>query len=268
MFDILSYFAAGSTYYLYQAVDEDGQLELTDFADAVKRAVDDNIDVLNLSAGRERPNCLGRSCGFCRTARRAIERGTTIVAAAGNSQPSTTEVIHCPALAEPAIAVAGFVVECTYSEKTDSDTIQNPLNPPRAYWAKMLSGVDYPLHAVDDAFCSTQGCWPEANCSDYQNITTWENNPLPSGQKPDILAPVHYSERINDQIPFLLGGTSYAAPIVSAVVAWVLGVLLDNQLSASPQELRNGLIQGGVNVEPGVTRRLDADSTLDEILNF
>lgn len=139
------------------------------------------------------------------------------------------------------------------------------LHPPLAYWARQWESIDYPPYISEGSFCSMGDCGPGGDCEENMQYREWAYNPTPTGEKPDILAPVHYAGGTREGAPFIHGGTSYAAPIVSGTIAWVLGLLLDNQLSPTPYEVRQAIIDCSVTFEPTTTGRLDAERLLVEL---
>jgi len=269
VFDILSYFAPGATYYLYQAVDEDGEIALIDFADAVEAAVDENVDIINLSAGDHRPNCIGGACGFCRVAKSATQEDIIFVAAAGNSQLDGGHTsIHCPAFADPVISIGGYEALCTFEPEVgrQAPTLQNSLRPPLAYWTEQRRGYNYPPGIAEQSYCSGRDCGPDGSCDQYREFQEWPHNPTPAGSKPDILAPIHYVSLLDRQTPYIMGGSSYGAPIVSGAIAWALGLLLDNQLSANPYQVQQAIRQGADSMPDASADRFNATKMLDQLL--
>lgn len=267
-FDLLKFFAPYSSFYLYQSVDEDGDIKLEDFADVVDTAIKDGVDILNVSAGRARPGCSGGACGFCRVAKSAFEEDITVVAAAGNSDPSGgKKPIHCPAFEDSVISVAGFEALCTYQPSLGPQEpgLQNPVKAPFANWAEQTTDIDYPPGTAKEAYCSCKDCARDGSCRSYREFQEWPLNPSPAGSKPDILSPVHYVINVTE-VPFIHGASSYGAPIVSGIVAWALSLLLNHQRAARPFEIQRALIDGADQMNSPSADRLNAQKFLDHLL--
>lgn len=247
-------------------MNEELKIPVVVFSDAIDAAVSENVDIINLSAGRHRPGCIGGACGFCRIAKSAFDEGVTIVTAAGDSL-SGDHTIYCPAYAEQIIGVGGFEVCCTFDPSGSKipTEIKSPIRPPLAYWTRKWSEYEYPAGSTEEAYCSDRDCSLNGSCEQFRGFREWPKNPSPAGSKPDVLAPIHYVEQI-DYTPYILGGTSYGAPIVSGVIAWALDLLLDNQRSASPYQIQQAVIKGGEPVKGASADRLDAQGMLDELL--
>lgn len=223
--DVLRYYASDSSFCLLQAADGQGDEEddvhvgHMAFARAVEAAIENDVDVLNVSAGRPRSNCTHDGCIYCSEAQRAIDDGISVVGSAGNTPDAP---VHCPSNLTDATSVAGVEFECTYSMPRVPG---NPThNPPAAYWTKQWSQYDeYPDGATDSAYCTTRNCWVEdGDCDRYRVVTEWEQNPVPSGGKPDILAPVHYAEETEEGYPFVWAASSFATPVLTGCLAGVL----------------------------------------------
>lgn len=207
------------------------------FGDAVKTAISDEIDILNLSAGKCRPGCINGECQYCNIAKRALDENIAIVAAAGNNSDG---VIHCPANKSQVICVAGFEVECGYTDRKR----RVGGGPAGAYWTKIWSGVDYPDGAADGQYCSMRGCDGDPRkCERHRDVEPWENNPQPSGEKPDILGPVHYASGLGESKPFVWAASSFATPVVSGAIAGVIS--RTSQAEISPYTLRENVVDSG-----------------------
>lgn len=157
-----------------------------------------------------RANCTHGNCVYCSEVERAFNNDIAVVASAGNS---SNEGVHCPSNSPSAISVAGVEFECTYSMPR---TPRNQTNkPPLAYWTRIWSGVDdYPDNASDKAFCTTRDCWQnDGRCDKNMTLSEWDQNPNPTGDKPDVLAPIHYAGQIEEQQPFVWAASSFAAPM-------------------------------------------------------
>lgn len=220
--EIAEYFATGASYYLFLAANEhEGRERIPQMAygRAVERAIEKDIDVLNVSAGLSRPNCTHGQCAYCALTREAVANGVTVVRAAGNNPDNP---VHCPANEERAICVGGVEVECTF-RMGRRPGYRTP-KPPGAYWTKLWSGYDeYPDGATGGTYCTTRDCLPgEGTCENHKSVKAWDDNPVPAGDKPDVLAPVHYATMFDEQYPFVWAASSFAAPVVTGCLAGTL----------------------------------------------
>lgn len=260
---ISNYYAPDSSFYFYLAGDEQAggdeesrvRIPHLAFARAVNVAIEHGVDVLNVSAGTPKPECTHGQCVYCSEAKRAVDSGITVIASAGNDPDAC---VHCPSNAVPVISVGGVEFECTYNMPRAPN---NPTNkPPLAYWTRMWSGYEaYPDSASGDPYCTTRGCWSnDGSCEQYMTVTEWDRNPIPSGDKPDLLAPVHYAEEKEDQYPFVWAASSFAAPVVSGCLAGILSTL---DSSPSPFAIQQAVRDGSTPVESSIAGIFDAAET-------
>ena len=245
VFDIASCYAYEATFALYLAAfdmadaddESDVRIPQLALARAVDAAIEHDVDVLNVSAGRSRPNCTHGNCVYCSEVDRAVDHGISVVASAGNQQD---EAVHCPSNTESAISVGGMEVECTYSPPRIPGTRSG--KPPQAYWTYLFDGNDYPDGAATATYCSTRGCWQNGGgCENNKLRTSWDQNPIFSGGKPDVLAPVHYAGEQEAGRPFVWAASSFAAPVVSGCIA---GVLSELDWEPSPFGIRQAIRDG------------------------
>jgi hypothetical protein len=266
--DIATFFAPESSYYLYlsaeQVDNEDGEENISisqmSLARAVSSAIEDGIDILNISAGRSRPNCIEGNCAYCSEVRRAARNGITVIGSAGNHP---NDVVHCPSNTPEAISVGGAEVECTYNMPR---VPQNPTNkPPQAYWTKLWSDWDgYPDSAARGAYCTTRNCSSNGgSCDQHQNPTGWDRNPVSSGRKPDILSPVHYAAELTDGHPFVWAASSFAAPVVAGALA---GILSDIAPGVSPVRAQDAIRNASVDIGAASAGLFHAGGTQDTLL--
>lgn len=261
---IVHFYAADCSFHFYLAADEPAEGDTVSIsqmalARAVTAAIESDIDVLNLSAGKARPNCshnlTQEGCAYCAEVQRAADHGISVVAAAGNS-PDTC--VHCPSNAASAISVGGVEFECTYSMPRVPQS--STRNPPLAYWTRLWSGYDgYPESVTEHPYCTTRGCWSEGGgCDEYRRATPWGQNPPSSGGKPDILSPNHYAAERDEQYPFVWPASSFAAPVVSGCLTGVLSTL---DSSPSPYEVQQAVRDGATALESSIPGMFDATET-------
>lgn len=267
VFQIANYYAYDGSFYPFLAgkpMEQDGEEDSVRiphlaFARAVNAAIEHGVDVLNVSAGRSRPNCTHGQCVYCSEAKRAVENGITVVASAGNDPDAA---VHCPSNAEPAISIGGVEFKCTFNMPRTPD---NPTNKPAlAYWTRMWSDHDdYPDSAAEGAYCTTRGCWSEGgSCDQYKEVTEWSRNPIASGGKPDILAPVHYGIEEQEQYPYVLAASSFAAPVVSGCLAGILSTL---EAQPTPFEIQQAIREGATEMDTTSAGIFDADATRERL---
>jgi hypothetical protein len=194
---------------------------------------------------------------YCSEVERAIDDDITVIASAGNSSDA---VVHCPSNAPGAISAAGVEFECTFNMPRAPKNPTN--NPSLAYWTRLWSAHDdYPENVAEGAFCTTRGCWAEGGgCDQYKRVTEWSCNPLPSGKKPDLLAPVHYAEEAKDKHPFVWAASSFAAPVVAGCLAGILSTTDDDP---SPFEIQQALRDGATEYDGFSAGVFDATRTQD-----
>lgn len=229
------------------------------FANAVTAAINHEVDILNVSAGRSRPTCTHGGCVYCTEVRRATENGITVVGAAGNHPD---DAVHCPGNAPPGVSVGGVEMECTFNMPRIPHNPTN--NPPLAYWTRLRSSPnEYPETATDEVYCSTRGCWSErGGCDQYMQRTAWDRNPIPSGEKPDVLAPLHYAEENETGYPFVWAASSFAAPIVSGCLS---GILSTCEMGKSPVAIREAIREASLQLDSAPAGVFDAKATLKRL---
>lgn len=226
--------APNATYSLYQAA-KDEAIGTFKYALAVDQAIKDDVDILNVSYGHLNRGCAG-DCPLCAATEKALDAGITVIVAAGNRtgpQPG----VRCPAIKEDAIAVAGVVTRCT----NDSSTI-----PRGAY---TLPNPDENWASPTEWHCGKRGCkgGVDGTCINDRDVS-WQGNPTPSGNKPDILAPVHIIVESNGE-PITDSGTSYAAPLVTGGLAVAFSTAeMEGGSIPEPYQARQAVRKSGLNI--------------------
>lgn len=212
VFELLTQIAPEATYSFYQAMDHDKRLPTESFTHAVHQAVDDGVDILNLSWGA--PNEIPVECSpQYPPVKYAVENGVVVIAAAGNRKVDRgpKQYVFSPALAEESVAVGGFEAICPV-EPTNKDqkTDEGP------YF--------FENDSRERSFCGHVGCDDSVSCVRSKTLREWPDNTRPLDGKPDVLAPAHMpslleSDRVSDV--GLFEGTSYATPVVTGILAGV-----------------------------------------------
>ena len=255
VFDLISPYCPDATFSLYQAVTEDGTLPLEAYSDAITAAIDDEVDLLNVSAGDPWPGPIRANPNVAET-QRAFDEGITVVAAAGNWKPKQENrpPVHCPAALEDVIAVGGFVAHCPADpgeERSEEET--------GPYYIRLDSESEYREPVPNDAFCGQVGCIGGDSCLTNKSEVPWEYNAQPTGGKPDILAPVHVPIRDADGDRWLAAGSSFAAPIVTGSLARILDELnRTDHRTATPYRLREAITGGAAPLDEGKQVKYDA----------
>lgn len=265
VFNIVSCFCPEADFYLYQAVKDNRKIPLTAYQEAIDAAIEDGIDILNVSAGHSWPGPID-SCPYTPDAKRAIANDVTVVAAAGNRKPADDfEPVNCPAAIEDVIAVGGLVTECPADIECGVTADIDEKDPKGPYFARKQTGVEYPEMAPDGIYCGQQGCI-EGNCIIKQMEKPWQYNADSTGDKPDVLAPFHFPATTNTGEPYLQIGTSFAAPVVSGTLAWMFSELKDSgKPLPRPRKTRQALLRAAVDVDEGEVSKLNVTRTLNEL---
>ncbi|MFC7130062.1 S8 family serine peptidase [Haloferax chudinovii] len=212
IFELLSAVAPQATFSFYQAIDSDKRLPTDSFTRAIHQAVDDGVDILNLSWGA--PNGIPVECSpQYPPVKHAVENDVIVVAAAGNREvdDGPKQYVFSPALAEEAVAVGGFEALCpVVPSPVDNTTDEGP--------------YCFEGDTRERSFCGHHGCDDSPSCVRSKTLREWPDNTRPLDGKPDILAPAHMpSPRDTADISGveLYEGSSYAAPVVAGALAGV-----------------------------------------------
>ncbi len=255
VFTLVSRYCPDATFSLYQAVTEDGTLPLGAYSDAITAAIEDGVDLLNVSAGDPWPGPVQANPNVSET-RRALDEGITVVAAAGNwtSKQEGRPPVHCPAALEDVIAVGGFASRCPANPGEES-----PDRKTGPYYIRKNPEVEYDEFIPDGTFCGQVGCIDGDSCLTNKSDVPWQYNPQPTGGKPDVLAPVYIPVETADGKRLLASGSSFAAPIVTGSLARILDELnrTDRQ-PATPYRLREAVIDGAAPLDEGRQAKYDA----------
>ena len=267
--NILSTYTPKSLFGFYRVVIDNEEnpsysaIRTRNLLNAMEDAMED-AHVLNLSLGTLHEDCNQR-CRVCTYARKAVENNTIVVAAMGNidreeekndeNEDCGDQSVYCPALADEVITVGGYVPRCQ-SKITDSEDSSQ-------LWATY---EDDPI----GPFCGGFDCSEEASCGEHLLEQWWEGNVEPEGNKPDVLAPVLYPVDRGEEPPYFTG-TSFAAPIVSGVIASILSDLFPAGLDPTPGEVQEAIrttsIETVENSDTGKINMKDAKEYLSKSLS-
>lgn len=248
--ELLGYFAPKAAFTLHRVIAQNGRTKRGNLVAAIADASHHEVDILNLSVGiyhREKEN---NDCGgHCRIAdetRLAIQNGMTVIGATGNREKGDPRAVHCPALVDETLGIGGFVSRCT------TDTIET--EDSGQYWIRN-EGLIGP-------FCGQRGCSPSHSCEDHRYEYPWRGNVSFHNAAPDILAPVHHLAGIEDE-PILQTGTSFGAPVISGLLATILGDLVEVGIEPSPDELHHAVTEGATSIDEGDLPKFHAGNTWD-----
>lgn len=264
VFDILRYFGYGYDFSVFRAVDGEGNVSIDAFAKAIRIAIEHEVDILNVSAGKYLEGCAGH-CPFCTAARRALGAGITVVAAAGNQHPDDPpERVNCPATRTETIAVNGMQVDCPVEVDDDNAVIGGRSGSNGPYWVKKQSEVDYQPTDAEGTFCGQRECTGGQDCVSRNTERPWSGNVRAKPGKPDVAAPVHYPTTTPEGVPVMSAGTSFAAPVVSGTLALVYSELQERKLQRpSPRETKAAVVDAGAPIGSTPERKLNATRTLN-----
>lgn len=265
--DIASSFAPGGTLKPYRVVRDLSKIRKKQklipngkILNALQDAASDNTDLVNLSIGVLHDNEPGRTCGgYCPFALDIKNIVTSnelpLVVAAGNAGQDDPKDIHCPAMLNQTIAVGGMISVCR----------KDPIDTKSAghCWTRPNPADPYNIRGP---LCGQRGCGNGASCDDHCFEYQWSGNVSFRHTTPDILAPVHYPvEMTNQPGANFRGGTSYAAPIVTALLGEIISELNQQGTTVSPTRLRQAIQNSGSPIPDGSVRKFDHRGTRDQM---
>lgn len=262
VFKLILPFCPDATFSLYQAVREDRTLPLGAYSDAITAAINDGVDLLNVSAGDPWPGPI-RSNPTVPETRRALEEGITVVAAAGNWKPNQEErpPVHCPAALEDVIAVGGFVSRCPAN--WGDEPAEDATGP---YYIRKDPEFEYTERIPEETFCGQVGCIDGDSCITNRSEVPWEYNVQPTGGKPDVLAPIHIPVEAGNGKCWLQVGSSYAAPIVTGSLGSILDELNQTDRRVpTPYRLREAVRDGAAPLDESRQVKYDAMGVRQEL---
>lgn len=259
VFDQLSAVAPNAEFSVYQAINQDGDLVLGAYADAISKAIDDGVDIINLSAGDPWPALIDINPNVLET-KRLIERNIPVVAAAGNYKPKhdSRPPVHCPSAAEGVISVGGYITECPCEPGEESEESKEG---PYYYQFDVSNSKNIENPAIG-TYCSEQGCVKGESCITRQSESPWDRNPMPSGDKPDVLAPMHIVRNDEEDGYFIDSGTSFAAPLVTGALACIFSELQNlGKDTPTSYEAQNAVRNGASRLKNSQIGKFDAMGT-------
>lgn len=257
-------FAPGAEYSLYQAANAGDKLPLAPYSDAITRALDDDVDIVNVSAGHPWPHPVEYSPTVPET-RRLLDAGIAVVAAAGNyfiDRQHERPPVHCPSAAAGVVSVAGLRTLCPAEPGSEPPNVRR--GP--YYWQNPHRSRE--LAAGKGVYCGERGCVDGQPCDGRKKDTHWIYNPSPTGGKPDVLAPMHIirqSSRSRRAGEYLEVGTSFAAPLVTAALACIFSDLQEADGIPDPYTVESAIRETATPVDGAAAGKLDAVALKDRL---
>ncbi|PHQ44654.1 hypothetical protein DJ68_17280 [Halorubrum sp. C3] len=257
VYDLIQQYAPYTTVSLYQVIDSNGDLGVGPYHDAIDAAISDGVDILNVSIGDSWDVPVYAHPLYKKT-QEAIDAGITIVAAAGNDETEQGELpVHVPAVVGDVIAVNGFVTHCPQSK---SDIHDRPNSGP--YYLDIET--DSVSQLADGVFCGYNGC-DGSSCLSKQTDASWWANPRAKNGKPDVAAPVIYPDTTEDTLDFL-EGSSYAAPIVTGILAEAFGEIKGQATSLpDPADVRDMVRETSSPIRESQIRKINGYKVHEQI---
>lgn len=77
---------------------------------------------------------------------------------------------------------------------------------------------------------------------------------------PDVLAPVHHPTMIDDEA-LLQSGTSFGTPIITGLLAVIMGDLIDPGVDPTPAAIQTAVQDGTVEIDEGDLQKFNATNT-------
>jgi len=273
---ILGSYADDIEYNFYRVVQPSGKILQRHLLKAMGKAhLEHDVDVMNLSLGYDHSHdgvkcdMPSEPCKVREAAERAIEDGITVVAASGNSnsedEAKSDQSVCCPALLDEVISVGGMFVACTAQPQgaTSTPPIQQPqpTPPPLACWVS--KDGDVPGAYV----CTGLGCSmsPDSGCEDHQVVVEWGGNVENKSGDIDILAPTEFPGESDTGEPRMSAGTSYAVPMVTAVVSEAIEMLRYDHREPDPSQIRSVIRESSKDVQECEIGYLNGKGTLDMV---
>lgn len=215
VFNMISAYAPDATFSFIQASESNHSISIQAYYEAIQKSIEIGVDILNISADDSSTGPI-HSNPYAKYTQMALDEEIIVVGATGNWYPDREQPpIGCPAAMDDTIGVGGYVTKCPCepSESSESDPSQGP------YFALTEEDEEYYGIVAEGSFCGQTYCCDGTDCIVNSTEEEWGRNSLPTDGGPDILAPVHYPRVNSNDMPYIVAGTSYAAPIVTAALA-------------------------------------------------
>lgn len=228
-----------------------------------------DMDVINMSLGNDhikdgKHQCLDGSnpCKVRGMIEDHLSDDVVVITSAGNK--GNDEHITCPGRSSRVITVGGMEVRCTADINSSGLGPSLDPRPPYACWVN--SGNN-----TTNILCSGGDCSPFHDCNECRKVCESEINLETAVGKPDILAPSIYFKQFSKPpeegtLP-VLEGTSYAAPMVTALVAEIVSLLKQEDCSIHPHQMRDGISKSGLPVDEGNGKYLWGVGAMDYVMD-
>lgn len=143
-------------------------------------------------------------------------------------------------------------------------------HPHRDYWLTHDPGFRAEVSPDIGVYCGELGCVGGTDCADHRQPQPWDLNPLPTDDKPDVLAPMHIIRRRETSTEhgweYLATGTSFSAPLVTGTLASIFDQLRDDGDGIPrPREVRQAVRTGAKEFDADLGPRYDAEGVLNEL---
>jgi hypothetical protein len=261
VFHTIAAIAPNATFNFYRIFDGKQDIHQDDLLEPIKRAEEDGVDLLNISAGAFSPSPSPHD-RVSTAVREATNSGVQVIAASGNLENNPDEKVNSPAVVDEAIAVGAFKPWCTGAGSTPKEVMNFSSNNPDSsiYWADTSSLPDS-VAEVDfqGPYCGQTDCSASHECSRNRSEEWWSRNVEPRNGKPDILAPPMIPQNIQGKQVMLSHGTSYSCPLVTGLLANTCADLLPD--NPTPQQIQDSVLAGGVTIDDGSGMKFNLERT-------
>ena len=246
---------------VYRVVVSMEEFKVSNYLKALARAQEDNVDIINSSAGVHHPECNGE-CRISEATKRLEDDGIIIVAGAGNAIEDGKE-LYCPAKVRESIAVGVMEAYCQYSIKNQTSIPGfNPdVFPPGSYFAP------HPENLTNKGpYCGKQGCTPMESCDGNRQEEIWEGNPTERYGSIDVFAPGTSLLTPDDEIPTMDIGSSFATAYVSSVLADILSEIHGERPLPDPREIKSAISRSSSIVKGTGRAKFDGKQIFQDLL--
>ncbi|WP_430503492.1 S8 family serine peptidase [Haloparvum sp. PAK95] len=214
---------------------------------ALNDVADTDIDLLNMSLGI--PHECGGRCSLSRETRYlAKEDDVCPVVATGNRERAKRLGVHCPAICDEVLSVAGYMPYCGHEIVRGEESGQ--------WWLESKNG-----ETPTGIFCGQSGCCSGADCMTHRVEKPWGGNVSWHNSVPDVTAPpIHLKENGASEVSLQLG-TSFSTPIVTGLLATALSDLPTSWNNLSALEIVRTASESSSLLDEGDLYKFDMGAT-------
>jgi len=261
IFNLISHYLPDAEFRCYRVIGGEKRCDRThdNLLKAITKAKDDGVDLLNVSAGYDLP--ADSRAPTSSELQNLVRRGPSIVSSAGNFLKEKVTDVTQPAASESVVAVGGYEPLCQCDPQLTSDDGKKVRY---SFGRKPVSE----LPSSENIYCAysaqdSGGCSASMHCSLDERL--WEGNVSRNDKldKPDVYCPVRYPAQKSGNIQRKIG-TSYAAPIITSVIAKVLHAIQDTR-DPSGEEIRRKVKSTGVPISSGPHKKIDAEKLMSTL---